>query len=101
MYYEDADYSVRAKESGFPLFHAPVLGILHRSVRSRPTRVMEYYLARNHLLFVKRLAPRTVQWYEMLRMPKIILEHIMKKEYEALMGVKDYIIGSFGKEATL
>lgn len=98
MYYEDADYSLRAKKEGFPLFHIPVLGISHASVKSdTKNSAMEYYLARNHLLFVKRQAPSRVQWYERVRLPKTLWEHTMKKENQAQKGVRDYLSNTFGK----
>ncbi len=76
MYYEDADLSVRAKQHGFPLKHIPIEGIVHKEnpVWKKGSRRHEYFLARNHLLFVLRLAPWNVKLYELLRLPKTIWE---------------------------
>lgn len=71
MYYEDVDLCVRAARYGFPLKKLNVAGIEHtdRPVWEKGSRIHEYYLARNHLLFVWRLAPWRIKLYELLRLP--------------------------------
>lgn len=68
MYYEDADLCVRAERAGFVLTCVPVEGFAH------VPHANAWYLARNHLLFVWRLAPLTVKLYELLRLPKTLFE---------------------------
>lgn len=75
LYYEDADFSVLAKKAGFPLRHVALSGYKHDH-NSASGRMKEYYLARNHLLFVLRNAPWSVKLYELLRLPKTLLEYI-------------------------
>lgn len=72
MYYEDVDICVRARKLGFPLQHVSVEGFRHESNGSNASK--EYYLARNHLLFVWRNAPMSVKLYELLRLPKTLWE---------------------------
>lgn len=72
MYYEDADLCVRASHAGFPLREVKIEGFLH--VAKHADRSKDYYLARNHLLFVWRNAPMSVKLYELLRLPKTVLE---------------------------
>lgn len=72
MYYEDVDICVRARKLGFPLQHVSVEGFRHESDGSNASK--EYYLARNHLLFVLRNAPMSVKLYELLRLPKTLWE---------------------------
>ena len=72
MYYEDVDLCMRAKKAGFGLRKASIEGFYHRSNESN--KLKEYYLARNHLLFVWRLAPVSVKFHEILRLPKTIWE---------------------------
>ena len=78
MYYEDADLCVRAKNAGFPLKKLNGAGIEHsdRPVWGKGSRIHEYYLARNHLWFVWRLAPWNVKLYELIRLPKTLLEFL-------------------------
>lgn len=66
MYYEDVDLCVRAKALGFPLRKVDIEGFRHASQGN------EYYLARNHLLFVLRNAPLSVKLYELVRLPKTL-----------------------------
>lgn len=70
MYYEDVDLCVRAKALGFPLRQVDIEGFRHASYGN------EYYLARNHLLFVYRNAPVSVKFHEILRLPKTIWESL-------------------------
>ncbi|MEK7129768.1 MAG: glycosyltransferase family 2 protein [Patescibacteria group bacterium] len=80
MYYEDADLSVRARRHGFPLVHLSVKGITHieHPVWEKGSRRHEWFLSRNHLLFVLRLAPWQVKLHEIVRLPKTIAEYLQK-----------------------
>lgn len=98
LYYEDADYCVRAKLAGFPLTKIDTEGCMHEESVSlgRGSRLHQYYLARNHMLFARRLAPTPVKLYEFFRMPKTIAEHIMRREKGALSGIRDYVLRRYG-----
>ena len=78
MYYEDVDLCVRAARCGFPLKKLNGAGIEHteRPVWSKGSRQHGYYLARNHVWFVWRLAPLRVKLYECIRLPKTLLEFL-------------------------
>ena len=82
LYYEEVDYCLRAKRAGFPLVHTPLIGIAHKGSATVGQRsfLHQYYLARNHLLFLERQAPWSVKLYELVRLPKTIWEHYRKKE---------------------
>lgn len=99
LYYEDADYCVRASQAGFPLQRINVTDIAHEDTRTlgRGSFTHHYYMARNHLLFVFRLAPRTIKIHELLRFPKTISEHIKRKEKGALAGVRDFVLRRTGE----
>lgn len=98
LYYEEVDYCIRAKNAGFGVRLALVEGIAHEESVSlgKGSPVHEYYLARNHLLFVSRLAPRAVKKREYVRIPLTISDHIIRKEYGALAGVFDFLFRRFG-----
>ncbi len=99
MYYEDADFCVRAKNAGFPIVHLPLPGISHTDTTSlgRGSFLHQYYLARNHLLFVERNAPPGVKLHELVRLPKTIWEHCIRQEWGALAGIRDYFLRRFGQ----
>lgn len=73
MYYEDADISLRAKKAGFELRQVKIYGFGHETHGS-PGK--NYYLARNHLLFVFRNAPVSVKFHEIFRLPKTLWESL-------------------------
>lgn len=99
MYYEDADICIRAKNAGFSLTQIKVKGISHEESTSlgRGSVAHEYYLARNHLLFVERNATTVVKIHEILRIPKTLYEYNKNKNYGALKGMRDYAIRKFGE----
>jgi N-acetylglucosaminyl-diphospho-decaprenol L-rhamnosyltransferase len=98
MYYEDADYSVRARRAGFPIISTLRSGITHHNtaIVGKGSEAHQYYLARNHMLFVERCASVGVKFYEFLRMPKTLSEHYSKGERGALLGIRDYALRTFG-----
>lgn len=100
LYYEEVDFCRRAVNAGFPIKHIDVAGIRHKH-KEIPDRLgkcaKEYYLARNHLLFVERLAPFTVKVHELLRILWTYRQHLQKAEFGALAGVKSYVFRRFGK----
>lgn len=98
LYYEDADYCVRAKAAGFPLTRIVLPEASHAETATlgSGSHLHQYYLARNHSLFVRRLAPTPVKLYEVFRFPKTVAEHIKRHEHGALHGLKDYVLRRFG-----
>jgi len=99
MYYEEVDYCIRAQRANFPVKLALIEGISHEESVSlgRGSLLHQYYLARNHLLFVSRLAPPRVRRREYLRLPFTMMEHIMRHEYGAFLGVCDFLFHRFGR----
>lgn len=98
LYYEEVDYCVRAKRKGFAITHLPVDGIIHEenNMLGNNTLAHQYYLSRNHLLIVKKLALSRVKCYEFIRMPLTIFEHIVRRQWGALQGIRDFFLGRFG-----
>lgn len=99
LYYEEVDYCIRASRGGFKIQQVVVSGITHDETRAlgKGSIAHQYYLSRNHLLFVERLAPRAVKLHEFFRFGKTISEHIMKKERGAIYGIRDYVFRRFGQ----
>jgi len=99
MYYEDVDYSIRARKAGFRLVKIPIVDMKHNDspVLGKESFLHQYYHARNHLLFVERQAPLNVKLREYIRLPKTLFDHYSNKEIGALRGVIDYIFRQFGQ----
>jgi GT2 family glycosyltransferase len=93
MYYEDVDFCHRAKKAGFKLGIANKAIVYHHIKNSKKKiSLMNYYLARNHFLFVKKHAPLFVKIRELIRLPITLWEHYRKKEFTALSGIKDFFL---------
>lgn len=97
IYYEDVELCLRAKKTGFLLTQRQIK-IKHDETSSFGPGSWrhQYYLARNHLLFVERNAPMRIKAREFLRLPQTIWEHQKKGENGALVGVRDYFLRRFG-----
>jgi GT2 family glycosyltransferase len=98
IFYEEVEYCIRAKKAGFPLQTIKLSGITHEESSTFKTKpfLHQYYLARNHLLFVERNAPVFVKLYELIRFPRTIFEHMKRQEWGAIEGIRDYIFRRFG-----
>lgn len=96
LYYEDVDFCVRANKVGFDLYIDMKAKIIHYESSSvgKNSKNMQYYMARNHLMFVNKFAPTYIKLREMIRIPKTIWEARSKK-YE-LFGIRDYFLGKSG-----
>lgn len=97
MYYEDVDFCIRARKSGYKCLFVPKVLISHlESVHIKKT-AKEYYLARNHFLFVEKHAPWNIKIREIIRLPKTCFEHYRNKErFNGLLGIRDYFFRKFG-----
>jgi GT2 family glycosyltransferase len=99
LYYEETEYCVRANKAGFPLIYIPAPNIEHVDVSGlgRGSNLHQYYLARNHLLFVMRNAPWYVKLHEIARLPKTMYQHAIKGHKGAFRGDLDFLLFRRGK----
>lgn len=99
MYYEDVDYCVRARKSNIELEHFDLRSYSHdeSSAIGKNSALHNYYLARNHMLFIERLGPLRVKMYEFMRLPKTIIEFFINGNKGGLLGLLDYFLRRFGK----
>lgn len=97
LYYEDVDFCFRAKKAGFKSVFAPLAIVDHHYHKTvDKEKIKEYFMARNHLLFLEKHAPLRMKIREIVRLPKTIYEHFKNKKTHALLGIKDYFLSSFG-----
>lgn len=99
LYYEDVDFCQKALKNNLMLEKITLPDITHDDSSSlgKNSFLHQYYLARNHLLFVEKHAPLSVKLHELIRLPKTIYEHWQKKEKGALLGIRDYFLRRSGK----
>lgn len=97
LYYEDVDFCLRARKAGFCLAVVPSAEIVHAASSStgKGSPLMQYYMARNHLIFMQRFAPLHLKIRELIRLPKTLYQ-AKKRKYE-LLGIRDYFIRKWGK----
>lgn len=98
LYYEDVDFCLRAKKAGFKIYFTPHSIVYHdwSSIIGKKSPMKEYFMARNHFLFLEKYAPLRIKFRELLRLPKTIYEHYRKDEKFALLGIRDYFLRRFG-----
>lgn len=101
LYFEDVEFCLRANKLGFPSILVREAIVVHREISATPKlkESKEYYLARNHLLFVERNAPLRVQLREFVRSPKTLGEHWQMGNLSALGGIRDYLLRRFERYA--
>ena len=99
LYYEDVDFCQRALRARFKLIVDPNISIIHNASSSvgKNSPVMQYYMARNHMLFLERFAPLKIKLQEFIRLPKTLYQARGRK-YE-ILGIADYFLRRFGKSA--
>lgn len=101
LYYEDVDYCLRAKKEGFKCKVVPEARITHRQAKSEIGDQREYYLARNHLLFLEKHAPPNIKAREYASTVKAVVDKYSLREDPKisyhLEGIKDYFLRRFGK----
>jgi GT2 family glycosyltransferase len=69
LYFEDADYSLRAKAAGFDLHVEPNAVVYHKVSATSYSFVLskaQYYFSRNRLWFVKKYCPKRLQKLSLL-----------------------------------
>ncbi|HUV42557.1 MAG TPA: glycosyltransferase family 2 protein [Patescibacteria group bacterium] len=94
-YYEDSDYSVRAKKAGFQLLFVPQAKMWHFNASSSEVggSLHDYYLTRNRLLFGLRYAPLRAK----LALFKWGLSRLLIGRPWQKIGFRDFLINRFGK----
>ncbi|MCD1294180.1 glycosyltransferase family 2 protein [Methanocella sp. CWC-04] len=107
LYFEDADWNVRAQKEGYLSVVNCDAKILHKSgISVKKTKDSNYYyISRNILLFIKRNG----KWYhKMVFYPKFFLQytaafilHMARgettKSRYILKGIKDHLTGKYGR----
>ena len=96
LYYEDADFTVKAKKKGFRIYYVPKSIIWHKNAESAGgsgSVLQDYYITRNRLLFGFRYAPARSR----LALFRESLSLLLKGRQWQKQGIKDFYLGKFGK----
>ncbi len=93
MYYEDTDFSQKAKNLGWGVFYVPQGRVWHLNAKSSAVggSLQDYFISRNRLLFGLRFAPLRAK----ISLVKESLKLLIKGRKWQKLGVRDYYLGKF------
>ncbi len=96
MYFEDNDFSMRAKKAGFAILYTPKPVVWHKNASSSGgsgSQLQEYYLTRNRLLFGINYAPLRTK----ISLIKESFRLLQKGSLWQKRGVIDFYIRKLGR----
>lgn len=95
LYYEDADFSVRAGKAGFSIIYEPEAFLYHENASSSGSgsSLHDYFLTRNQMIFGMKYAPFRTK----LNLVKQSINLFFTGRPYQKRGVKDYFLRKFGK----
>ena len=96
LYYEDADLSIKVKKKGCKIFYVPDSIIWHKNAGSAGgsgSKLQDYYITRNRLLFGIRYAPIRAK----LALLKESVKIFFTGRYWQRRGVIDFYLGKLGR----
>lgn len=95
LYYEDADFCMRAKKAGFKIIYAPGAIVYHKNATSTGlgSPLQDYYITRNRMLFAAKFLP--------LRTRLALFKEALKNLRNAVRreAFVDFMMGNFGKRS--
>ena len=103
LYYEDVDFCFQARKAGYRVVYNPSSVIYHFGsfTINKDSKIMQYYLARNRLLFLSKYAPLKMKIREIIRLPKTIGEHLKSQQTWAIYGILDFFLRRQGMKKEL
>ena len=95
MYWEDADYCLRAKKAGWKVVYTPETCLWHKVSASSGigSNLNDYFLTRNRLDFGLRYAPLKTK----ILLVKESFKFLVKGRPWQKIGVRDYYLGRWGR----
>ena len=103
LYYEEADFCVRARDKGWRIAHVPASYLWHKVSQTTGTDspVTQYYMRRNALLYLKKHGTRMARFALLAEFLRLALVWTMQKKRDRrrilLRAVRDFLQNRFGK----
>ena len=95
LYWEDADYSERARRAGWKVVYTPATYLWHKVSQASGigSKLNDYFLTRNRLLFGLRYAKPRTKMALLKESAKLLFKG---REWQKI-GTRDFYLGRFGK----
>jgi len=96
LYYEDSDFSIRAKKAGFKIIYSPGAILWHKNAGSTGgsgSELQDYYTSRNRMVFGMKYAPIRTK----LALFKESIRLLTNGRTYQKKGIKDFYLGKLGK----
>lgn len=96
LYFEDADLNERIQRAGYTIFYVPQAILWHVNASSTGgsgSKLQDYFLTRNRMLFGMRYAPLRTK----IALLRESLRFLLKGRPMQKKGIQDFYLGMFGK----
>lgn len=96
LYYEDNDFSQKAKNAGYRIIYSPKAIVWHKNAASAGgsgSSLQDYYITRNRMLFGIKYAP----FKSKLALIKESILLLLRGRYWQKRGIWDFYTGRFGR----
>ncbi len=93
LYYEESDFSYRAKKAGFKLMYIYKAKVFHKNAQATGlgSPLQDYFITRNRLLFASKFLPFRTQ-FALIREALRNLGNQMRR-----LALFDFLLGNFGR----
>ena len=93
LYYEDSDFSKRAKEAGFKVLYQPKAMVYHENAQSTGlgSPLQDYFITRNRMLYASKFLPFRTRFALFREALKNLGNPIRR------LALWDFLMGNFGK----
>ena len=93
LYYEDADFCMRAKKAGFKIFYIPDAQVYHDNAKSAGlgSPLQDYFITRNRMLYVSKFLSFRTRFALFREALRNINSPVRR------LAFFDFLIGNFGK----
>lgn len=108
LYYEDAEFCIRARRAGYAVGVVPEAAVTHKVSRSTKagSPLYVYYHFRNSLLFTARTSALWLRliiyccsvWWALKQCIKLLIPSRRANGLAGLKGMKDFWLGRFGRQ---
>ena len=91
LYYEDADYSLRAKKNGFDLALAKNAICFHKESQSSNSKTKNHHLVKSGMIFFKKHYPKPLlPYFYLVLFLRIFYHRFFSRKKEVYLGLTEF-----------